>query len=182
MLDRLESDAEHVYDFVYHNFGALSQGEGWTTQTVQQPLGRTANYESIVDPKRLSGQGPVRLDWDLSRQVHYDVQEARDKKGEPFAPVHLALWQRQVEGGEVYIGTTGLNNPNTGYVPDGAPSLLHRVRARSVQFVTVLEPYKDKRRVTAIEPAGEDGVTIQIEGAPALTVGLDELVRRYAVR
>jgi len=176
MLDRVESEKEHTYDFVYHNFGELKLGDGWRGAPTGGPLGTTANYEHVVGPQKLTGTGPVRLTWNLTGQY----PEWQGKRENPQA-VKLAFWQLPVKGGQVFTGTTGQNNPNTLIIPDAAPSLLHRAKAKAAQFATVLEPHKGTPRVKGIETA-EGGVTILFDDGPALTVTLDELLERYAVR
>ena len=160
VLDRLESAEEHTYDFVYHNFGELSPGEGWTSAPAGKPLAETANYANIIGLNKLTGQGPLHLRWDLTNQV-----SASAKTPPPTSPVNLALWQAPVANSEIYTGTTGLNNPNTTRMPDAAPTLFTRARGKTVSFVTVLEPYKEKPSVTSIE-ADAENLTIMRNGKP----------------
>jgi hypothetical protein len=175
MLDRVESLQEHTYDFVYHNFGSLSLGQGWQAEPAAGPLGATANYENIVDPQKLNGKGPIQLNWDLTAQ-----DTRRGGTAESHTPIGLALWQLPVNGGEVYTGITGLNNPDTMVIPEAAPTLIHRVRGRSADFCTVLEPHKGKPRVAYIEAAA-GGVTVIWTDGQRLTLSLDGLIRQYAV-
>ena len=167
VIDRLESAAEHAYDFVYHNFGELSLGDGWTSAPADKPLAETTNYANIIGLNRLTGQGPLHLRWDLTNQV-----SASAKTPPTTTPVHLALWQAPVAGSEIFTGTIGLNNPNTTRMPDAAPSLFTRARGKTVSFVTVLEPYKEKPSVTGIslEP---DVLTIQ-RGEESLRIPLKD--------
>ena len=181
LLDRVESQEEHTYDFVYHNFGTLAPGEGWTAQPEQKPLATTANYGSIVDLKRLAGAGPIRLEWDLSWQIRPGPQAKLRDAGDQPPPVKLALWQLPVKGGRVYTGSTALNNPNTGNTPEGTPTIFHRVRAKTAHFVTVLEPFKEAPRVTGVEAAGADGITVVFGDGRRVTVRLGELVREHGV-
>ena len=151
LLDRITADREHTYDFFYHNLGQLRLGEGWTGRKCEKPLATTLNYESILDLQQLAGQGPVRLDWDLTSQYP--------------AGVGLSLWQLPVKGGEVYTGDTGLNNrtSRTGLTPDFAPFLIHRVRAKDEDFITVLEPHKRAarvRQIAALADAAGGGVVV----------------------
>lgn len=150
IFDQMESDAEHVFDFVYHNFGELALGEGWTAQAEQKPLAETANYPNISDLQRLTGKGPVHLTWNLANQISQSALAP-----EPQQPLSLALWQLPMEKSEVFTGVTGLNNPNTTRIPDAAPTLITRARGKGASFVTVLEPYKDKPAVTGIEGDGD---------------------------
>jgi hypothetical protein len=167
IVDRLESQEEHLYDFAYHNFGVLSLGQHWKAEPHSEPLGSTANYELIGDLARLSGSGAVQLNWDLTEQV---VRNAKAKKALETPPVRLALWQLPIEGSEVYTGMTGMGNPNTAVIPDAAPSLFTRVRGKTASFVTVLEPYKEAPVVTGVERVA-DKLIIRL-GARTLEVPL----------
>lgn len=167
IIDRLESENEHTFDFVYHNFGLLSPGEGWTSAVVEQPLAETANYANLIDLARLTGSGPVHLSWDLTNQV-----SASAKTPPPSTPVHLALWQVPIPGSEIYTASVGLNNPNTSRMPDAAPSLITRARGKGASFVTVLEPYKEKPSVTGI--ALDDDVLIIQRGRESLRIPLKD--------
>jgi hypothetical protein len=180
VIDRVDSADEHTYDFVYHNLGILTAGPGWQTKPVSAPLGKTANYENLIDPAQLTGSGPVRLNWDLTAQVKPAPTPVPGKKAatpapvpEP-APVHLALWQLPVEGSEHYTATTGMNNMNTSEIPAPAPSLITRKKAKTAAFVTVLEPFHDKPTVTGLTGTPEK-FTIEREGKP-LTISSDEFL------
>jgi hypothetical protein len=116
---------------------------------------------------RLTGEGPLHLQWDLSNQV-----SASAKTPPAISPVHLALWQAPVANSEIYTGTTGLNNPNTTRMPDAAPSLFTRARGKTVSFVTVLEPYKEKPSVTGIS-VESDILTIH-RGGELLRIPLND--------
>jgi hypothetical protein len=163
VLDRLDSESEHIYDFVYHNFGDLSPGKGWEAVAVNEPLAQTANYQNITGLAKLSGEGPVRLDWNLTDQVPPSA-----KTSESRPPVKLALWQLPIEGSEAFTGITGMNNPNTTRVPDAAPTLFTRVRGKTASFVTVLEPYREKGTVTGIE--GDEERLLIRRGAATLEI------------
>jgi len=165
VFDRIESEQTHTFDFVYHNFGTMKPGSGWKEAPVATPLAGTANYQNLIDLQRLSGTGPVHLEWDLTQEA------PRPKKGETAdtTPVGLALWQLPVSGAEHYTAVTGMNNPNTVKVPDTTPTLITRVPGvKTLTFVTVLEPYREKPTVTGIE--GDAGrVTIR-RGAKTVVV------------
>ncbi|MHC4398468.1 MAG: alginate lyase family protein [Planctomycetota bacterium] len=178
VLDRLISDEEHTYDFVYHNFGKLTLGDGWTANAHGRPLARTANYENIVDLERLSGNGPLDLRWDLTEQVTPRQRDDAERQGQTLPAAMLDFRQLRVAGGEVFTGLTGLNNPNKAAMPDEAPSVLHRVRAARAEFAAVLEPHRGRPRVERIEGSGA-AVTIRLDDGQRLTVDLDDLCRRY---
>ena len=160
ILDRVESDEEHTYDFVYHNLGEMSAGEGWRTEAVDEPLGRTANYGNLIEPRRLVGDGPVRLRWKLG-------EDAR-----------LALWHVAEPGGEAFTAVTGMNNHNDPIeiIPDRAPSLISRTEGRTVHYVTVLEPYREEPEVTGVERVGAGQVRIRHRTGTPTEVSLDELL------
>lgn len=175
LLDRLESADEHTYDFIYRNFGALMPGPGWSGSPAAEPLARTLNYESIGDLRRLSGDGPIRLGWDMAGQFPTNSPAGRGAVG-------LALWQLPVEHGEVFTGIMGMNNPNTATIPDAAPALIHRVRGRSLSFATILEPWKRSPRVTAIRSSADGEIAVERGDAPPLRVSMGDLLQRFPVR
>lgn len=170
VFDKLESDSEHTYDFVYHNFGKLKPVAGWTASPVKEPLATTGNYENIIDLCKLAGEGAVRLELDLSNQTSVD--------GKPARPLGLALWQAPVNGGTAYTGTTGLNNPNTAIIPDTAPTLIHRVKGKNAQFFTVLEPYSATPQVQGISVAG-DALTATLVNGKKITISLTQLIKDF---
>lgn len=183
VIDRVEADAEHSFDFVYHNFGTLSDGPGWTGTALAQPLGTTANYENLTDVRQLTGTGPVRLGWDLTGQVAppKPVPAARPGKPAPTPaptpapdPVHLALWQLPPPNAEIFTATSGMNNANTTEVPSAVPSLISRAKGKSVSFVTVLEPFREKPTVTGLSGNAEK-FTIERAGK-SLTLSTKDFV------
>jgi hypothetical protein len=89
----------------------------------------------------------------------------------------LDFWQLPITASEVYIGQTGLNNPQTATMPEAAPSVLHRVRGTQVEFATVLEPHRGKPRVKHIKGNGAT-VTITLDSGRQIAINLDELQRR----
>jgi len=173
LLDRLESDDEHVYDFAYHNFGRLSLGAGWAAEKLTAPLARTANYQNIVEPARLTGQGALRLTWDLADQA---------PKGKDASKARLEFWQLSRPGNEQYIGFTGMNNPNTRTIPDRTASVFRRAKGRRVHFVTVLEPRTADSRVAAVEARGDDGVTVRLKDGNQISASLIELIRTFPAK
>jgi hypothetical protein len=179
VLDRVEGAAEHSYDFVYHNLGKLTPGTGWTAAPAEAPLGKEAHYDSLVNPLRLKGDGPLRLRWDLEAA---DPSNVKAPKPPPkFPAVSLDLWQVPVEGGSVYTASTGLNNTDLQITPDEAPSLIHRARGKSATFLTVLEPRLGgaPARVTAVAREGEDGLKVALQGGKTLSVSLGRLIQEH---
>jgi len=178
IFDRMESGESHVYDFVYHNLGKLSPGPGWTAAAAARPLGTTAGYETIVDLKRLSGAGPIRLAWDLTGETPARQPAAKGRAAPQVPGAYLDLWQLPVAGGEVYTGLTGMNNPNTATMPDAAPSLFHRVRGAGAVFVTVLAPHQGNSPVAGVSAEGQVGVVVSLRDGRKLTLSLDELLKK----
>jgi hypothetical protein len=172
LLDRLTSEAEHTYDFAYHNFGSLVLGEGWTAAPVEQPLATTANYDKIVDLKRLSGRGPLRATWDLTDQV-----ADRTRLNQPPPPMRLHFWHATKGRGQLFLGNTGMNNPNTWEMPAAAPSVFHRVKGRMAEFATVLEPTGAESRIKSVTAESRLGVTVLFTDGKRLTVRLEDLLK-----
>ena len=168
VLDRIESEEDHTYDFVYHNFGKLTPGEGWGGTPEERPLAQTALYDKVVDLKRLAGTGPVQLTWDLS-----DESAARSKTNGPMA---LVLRQLPVPGGELYTCLTGLNNPNTHECPSAVPSLLHRVKGKSAEFATVLEPCRGASRVQSVAPRPGGGMVVTLSDGRRIEASLEQWI------
>ena len=180
LLDRIESDEEHTYDFLYHNFGEFAVGPGWTSVPLDEPLGRTANYQNIVDPAILRGAGPVRLSWDLTDQIS-NWQRRRLAPDAVLPTVMLDLWQLPVNGGVPHLGTTAANNKDTGGMPDAMRSLITRVRARTIDFLTVLEPHRGTPRVKSVAARPGAGVVATLADGTTIQASLDELIARHAV-
>jgi len=181
LLDRLASDARHTYDHVYHNFGELKLPDGWKARPLDKPLATTANYQNIVDPARLDGSGTIRLKWDLTRQYpRWDKQLKVDESKLPT--VAMELWRLPVAGGEAFIGTTAANNKDTNIMPDAMPSLIHRVRAANVDYVTVLEPHKGTSRVAAVKAGRNGGVVVTLTDGRTIEADLEDLVKRFPAK
>ncbi len=151
VLDKLERDAEHDYDFVYHNFGKLTVGKGWEATAATRPLGKTANYENLIDPQRLTGEGTLTLEWAITDNAK------------------LRLWHRTTAG-EIYCAVTGMNNLQTRIIPDRAPSLIHRVRGKTVTYATVLAPHRGQVPVTDVRWHNHGGVTIDFADSKTVRV------------
>ena len=164
ILDRVISKEKHTYDFLYHNLGTLTLGEGWSAEEVSGSLGQTGNYGNLVDPRRLSGKGTVRLRWALTEGAH------------------VALWHAADSGGRFYTAVTGMNNHNkpVEIIPDRAPSLISRVEGKRAHFVTVLEPYRNKPQVMTVEHASPGRVIIGFQFGPDETILLSKLLGEEA--
>ena len=131
VLDDLSSDRDRTWDFVYHNFGKLTPGEGWQARPHPKALGTKANYPNIRDLHRLQGSGNLTLQWDLEG-------------------LKLDFWQA-ASGGETYTGLTGLNSRETATVGDDVPSVFVRNRGKAQRFATVLQPLKGENPVASIK-------------------------------
>lgn len=176
LLDRVISDDEHLYDWVYHNLGTLQLGEGWTAKPLSEPLATRSLYDKLVDAARLAGNGPLQATWDLTWNVSPQIRRQHEAAGTTPDPVRLAFWQAAVPEREIYSAKTGINNRDTTRMPDTAPSLICRVRGKTVAWVTVLEPFKEKPRVTAIERLGEHGVSVRLIDGTSLTATWQSLI------
>ena len=186
VIDRVEAESEHSFDFVYHNFGALSPGPGWKATPRTEPLGTTANYENLKDLQSLSGSGPVHLQWDLTAEVKPPKPPPPTPPGKPTPtptppptpnPVHLALWQLTPKEAEAFTAVTGMNNPNTMEVPAAAPSLISRTQGQSVSYVTVLEPFRDKPTVTGLRGDANAFTNERASPASPLTLTTNDFLK-----
>ena len=176
VLDRIESQASHTFDIVYHNFGTLSLESGWQQSDIAEPLGVTGNYDNLIGLKRATGKGALGATWDLSGQRKPSKEEP-----EPL-PLSLRFWQQSPEVCEVFTAMGGLNNPNTGVIADAAPMIIRRVIGSAATCATVLEPIKSATsRIKDITLVDRDGVTISFQDGRAVTVSLEALIRECPV-
>ena len=169
VLDRMESGTTHEYDFAYHNFGEFAPGDGWTLAPAGNPLGTTANFESIVDLKRAEGPAPFKGTWTLAPM--------NGKDGE----ARLHVWHASAPQGTIHVGVTGMNNPDTKKVPDIAPSIFSRVSGQTAHFMTVLEPAQGASRVQSVAGVDGGGVDVTLADGKKRSFKLDELIARYRV-
>lgn len=171
LLDRLESAEEHTYDWIYHNFGELKLGEGWS-QTPSVPLGSVANFDNVVEPMKLAGSGPLQLQWDMTAQT---TEKATPEK--PLPAIKLVMRQLPVSGGEIFTGYTGMNNTNTAMLADKTASVIHRIKGKTLDLVTVLEPCRGESRVKSVT-AGKNGeVTVLLTDGQKVIAQLDALLK-----
>lgn len=174
VLDRMISEKEHNYDFTYHNFGEMALGDAWKAVQVTAPLATTANYDNIISLNKLQGSGDLRLEWDLTNQIPLQDKSKPVATAPPTAK--LSLWQCNSDGGEMYTGTTGLNNPNNGNSPDRAPSLFHRIRGKTANFATVLEPHKGQSSIRAVRFPSASSAVISWGDDSETVIALDKLL------
>ena len=176
VLDRIESQASHTFDIVYHNVGTLSLEPGWQQSDAAEPLGVTGNYDNLSVLQRATGKGALGAAWNLSAQ-----RKPAQGEQEPL-PLSLRFWQQSPEEGEVFTAMSGLNNPNTGVIADAAPMIIRRVIGSAATCATVLEPLKVvTSRIKDITLVDRDGVTITFEDGRAVTVSLEALIRECPV-
>lgn len=172
LLDRLQSNDEHVYDWAYHNFGTLNLEKGWAAVNMEKPLGESSVYRNIIEPKRLQNNGSpsvLTARWDLSNQQN-------SFRKETATPIFLNFWHGGTPG-EYFSGTTGLNNPNTMAMPDSAPSIFHRTHAHTADFWTVLEPTKGPSQITEVKAHAKGGVQVILQNGTNITASLDEWLK-----
>ncbi|QXD14095.1 heparinase II/III family protein [Rhodocaloribacter litoris] len=121
-LFRLESDAEHQYDYPIHYDGipmATSFDLAGHTD-VLRPLGEDAGYQHIWETARARPDAVVQFSW-LDGQRYYTLTTAA-------AP-----------GTEVLMGRTGAHDPHFNLRSE--PLLLLRRRAADHLFASVIEPH-----------------------------------------
>ena len=182
MLDKIESDTKHDYDFVYHNLGSMALGKNWSAEPADS-IGNTANFDNIIDLKQLKGSGPLSLTWDLTDNLSKWQKEANKKKNIHPSTVKLDFQQLPVKGAEFYTGITGMNNNDTRRMPDTAPTIIQRVKgAETAFFASVMSPYKEKSPVRSIKANGNDGISITLENGENLKLNLSDLLKKYGVR
>jgi hypothetical protein len=148
MIDHIESDQPHTYDFVYHNLGTMAVNSPVKSTAMNQPLATTANYEHIENLMKLDHVGDFHATWSVD-------------------DVHLDVWQPRDADGEFFTGVTGMND-NQPDIPRTAPTLIQRVRAKSADYFTVIEPHHEDSQVRSVERDHEavkityrDGQTIE---------------------
>jgi hypothetical protein len=186
LLDRVQSNDAHTYDWAFHDFGALQVQPPYAASTPTAKLDGAANYDNILDLQQLSGNGVLGLRWDLSNEIPAPELWPKDRQKQPIAPppttASLNFWQLPPQGdalqGELFTGATGMNDPNTKRVPDRAPSVFRRVRGKSFDLVTVLEPRAaGGSNIKSVTPQG-DGVLITFTDGTSITENLDALLRQ----
>lgn len=182
IFDLVESEEEHTYDLAYHNFGTFQEGKGWASQPLQKPIAKTANYENIVNPAVASGTGLFRANWTLEDlpAMGKGVKPNASPAGEAGA-IRLEYWQTASVPGTIYLGTTGMNNPDTKKIPDTAPSVFYRCKGKTVRYTTVLEPCRGESRIGDVRFEGET-VAVKFLDGTEVRLSLPELLKKYAVR
>jgi hypothetical protein len=179
MIDEIKSEAEHSYDLVYHNFGKLTWGGGWSAAACE-PLGSTGNYDNIADPQRLFGNGTLAATWDLRLQYAPNPRKPIDERA--LEPVHLGFHQIAPTGTTFYTGKTGLNNSNTRIMADEVATVISRVREKNARFVTVLEPYRQTSNVHELKVKPGGSVSVELKSGETIIASLDSLLAKHGVR
>lgn len=178
LFDKVRADKKHSFDMVYHNFGDLTFGKGFSTTPVIEPLGKTGNYEKLVDPMKIQGAPPLEATWDLTLQ--YPSWNPNYKTNESALPtIKLRMIQSAESGAEFYTAKTGLNNTNTNIMADAAPSIIQRVDSDHMNLVTVLEPVKGETRIVSVEQVGKDGVRVKLKDGKVIEASLTDLIKSH---
>ena len=116
------SDEEHVYDYLYHNFGKLEPG--MPTAPRQDPLAKGAGYQHLTDIRAATPEG----DWTATF--------AQDG-------ANVRLHVLAAPATEIFFGQGMANNP-----PVPCPMVVVRRRARATRFVSLIEPCHGEPEVT----------------------------------
>ena len=143
----VQSDTEHVIDWLYHNVGELRMGV--PTDELGGPLGEKSGYQYMKDVRKAARDGPWSAEF---RQ-----------------PAEAGTVRLTVLGGastEVYAGTGMMSNP-----PKPCPMLVARRRAKSARFVAVVEPWLEAPRVSEAEilrgaGGGDLELRLTVDGRP----------------
>ncbi len=120
-----ESDEEHTYDWLYHNFGDLRPG--METRPRERPLSGEHGYRHLEDIAEATVEGPWHADF---------VGDGANVRLTLAASDRTAL----------FFGMGMANNP-----PRPCPMVVVRRRGKSTRFVSVIEPYRDRPAVTSLE-------------------------------
>jgi len=133
-LYSVESEEEHTYDWLWHNFGELVPG--LPVEAGHEPPGETAGYQHMLE---------------VSAAVTADTWFADFKQER----ANVRLTMLGVPDTNLYFGTGMAHNP-----PRPCPMVVARREGRQALFVSVIEPYRTEARVTGLEllpVEGEDG-------------------------
>lgn len=136
-LFEVESEDEHTYDWLWHNFGELRPG--MATEPGESP-GTDAGYQHMKDVRIARADGDWTADF-AQDQANVRVTMA----GEP--------------GTKLYFGAGMANNP-----PVPCPMLIARRQGKRTLFASVIEPYRDEPRVTGLRILPmEDGNAVEVQ-------------------
>ena len=129
---------EHTYDWVYHNFGELTPGLATTRSA--QPLARSNGYQHLRDIAQARTQDTWSADF-----------------LQPGANVRVMM--AGAKNTMLYFGNGMARRP-----PRPCPMLVARREGRRTTYVAVIEPYRDKSRLTGVRTlaVGDDAVGIEI--------------------
>jgi len=153
MIDHLQSDQPHIYDFVYHNLGTLALPSD-QAKPLDAPLARTGNYENLVDVREHPTLKDVHLTWTLDT-------------------LHLNLWHAHTVG-QIFTAVTGMNDVKSDLLPNPAPTLIHRAKSNTADFFTVLEPYKASSHIVSVAKEN-DFIIVAFDDGQRIRVSLSEL-------
>lgn len=120
-VTQAQSDAEHTYDWAYHNYGTLSSPLAFTPA---QGLGSANGYEYLQNARLAHAEG----DWEAHWLMAADQQVRLRMAGAPGTEVWAA------EG--LVAATTGDETS-----PEAVPLVIARRHGRSTRYVALVEPY-----------------------------------------
>ncbi len=118
-------EAEHEIDWLYHNFGALAPR--LDTAARDEPLGTTHGYQHLKDISEAATDETWQADF-----LQDDANVRVTMVGRP--------------GTRLFFGVGMSGNP-----PKPCPMIVARRKAERTTYVSVIEPYKDKPGVSAVE-------------------------------
>ncbi|MFP3903942.1 MAG: heparinase II/III family protein, partial [Armatimonadota bacterium] len=135
-----ESDEEHTYDWLYHNFGTLEPDV--STEAHPEPLSEDDGYQHFTDISHASASG----DWSATFALE-DTEVKLTMLGE--------------EGTEVYFGTGIAGKP-----PEPCPMVVVRRSGKTAQYISLMEPKEPGTPARTIRRLGsdEDVVALAVEG------------------
>lgn len=134
----LSSDQEHTYDWVYHNFGELKPGLATTQRAA--PLADSSGYQHMRDVVEARAQGAWFVDF---------CQEK----------ANVSVTMAGAEDTVLYFGEGMAGKP-----PRACPMLVARRRGKRTTYTAVIEPYRDKSRVTGVRSiaVGDDAMGVEV--------------------
>ena len=133
------SDAEHTYDWVYHNFGQIVPALPVAPR--EEKLGEKAGYQHMKDIAQAKTAGTWSADF---KQDGANVR----------------LTMLAAAGTELYFGMGLADNP-----PRSCPMVVVRRKGKTARFISIIEPYKEAPAVTGVKmiPVSGGGGAITLE-------------------
>lgn len=149
-----DSAAEHTFDWVYHNYGQFSSD--LDLQPLTTPFVKGGGYEYLSHVQSAATDQAWSADWVIAS----DQKVRLSMLGAPGTTVLAA-------GGMVAAPT------NDETAPDQAPLVIARRKAKSVSFVSVIEPYAQQpviAKIAAVKAAAADGQFVSAQEATGLHI------------